>query len=160
MKIKYDIKNISNKNKSLCVGDLIKYYGETRYDIIDRVEKLNRSETTKGMVAKLLHNAMNNPAVSSVFDNLEALSKKKVFEFRIDDVDPIVFDNGNTSCILIVEMGEEYFSAKAIYDMMKPGFRKKTFEECVERQKQEFKRWFERNLKEYTNDYSCNVIEG
>ena len=159
MKVEYKIRDISGKSKSLCVGDLIRYYGETRYGIIEKIEKLNNSETTKSMVANLLQKAMNNPAVGAVFDNLNELSKKKVFSFSIDKIDPTCFDDGSDECTLVVDMGDEYFSAKAIYDMMKPGFKKRTFEECVERQKQEFIRWFERNLKEYSTDYDRKMLE-
>ena len=159
MKMEYNIKNISGKNKALCIGDLIRYYGETQYKIIESAEKLSSSETTKGMVTNLLKKAMDDPRVGAVFDNIQELAKKKIFSFTIDNVDPIVFDNGKDSCNLIVNMCDEFFTAKAIYAMMRPGFRKQNFEDYVEKEKQEFRRWFEKNLKEYTNNYDCKILE-
>ncbi len=159
MKIEYNIKDISGKNKALCIGDLIRYYGETRYKIIESVEKLNSNETTKGMVINLLKKAINNPLVGGIFDNMQELAKKKVFSFTVDDFNPIKFDNGKNSCILVLDMGDEYFTAKAIYAMMRPGFRKQCFEAYVEKEKQEFRRWFEKNLKDYTHNYTYKLLE-
>jgi hypothetical protein len=150
---------MSPKNKALCVGDLIRYYGETKYKIIESVEKLNSSETTKGMVANLLRKAMSNPMASSIFDNLSELAKKDIFSFTVDGVNPIVFEDAENGCSLVVKMSDEYFQAKAIYAMMRPGFRKYSFEECIEREKQDFRRWFDKNLKEYASSYRVKVLE-
>jgi uncharacterized membrane protein len=159
MKIEYNIKNISGKNKSLCIGDLVKYYGETRYKLIESIQRLNKDNTTKSMVANILKKAMNNPNVEMMFDNMEELSKKNIFSFQIDDINPIVFDNGKDNCKIIITMNDEYFAAKAIYDMMKPGFHKKEYKDYIKDEKEEWKKWFTKNLKEYTNDYSCIILE-
>lgn len=159
MKIEYEIKNISGKDKSLCIGDLIRYYGETKYKLIESVQRLNNSQTTKGMVSNLLSSALKNPMAASIFDNLEELSKKDIFKFTIDEFDPLVFDNGKSTCDIILCMGDEYFAAKAVYGMMKPGFRKIGFEEHVIREKESWLRWFEKNLNEYTHSYTKKVLE-
>lgn len=159
MKIQYDIKNISGKNKALCIGDLIRYYGETKYKIIDGMQKLNDSETKKGMVAGLLKKVVNNPSVDMIMSNLEEFSKKNIIVFAVDGFNPLVFDNGTDSCVLVVEMGDEYFAAKAIYGMMKPGFRKMEFEDHVDRERKNWIRWFEKNLKEYSNSFTSKILE-
>lgn len=160
MKLRYNINNISGKNKALCIGDLIRYYGETKYTIIEKVNKLNSSENTKGMVTNLLKRAMDNPQVGMVMDNLEELAKKDVFKFTVDEINLCnKFDNDNDNCSIVIDMRDEYFTAKAIYAMMRPGFRKQSFEDFVNKEKQDFKRWFEKNLKEYTSDYNCVVVE-
>lgn len=159
MKIEYNIKNISGKNKSLCIGDLVKYYGETRYKLIESIQRLNKDNTTKSMVANILKKAMNNPNVEMMFDNMEELSKKNIFSFQIDDTNPLVFDNGKDNCKITITMNDEYFAAKAIYDMMKPGFHKKEYKDYVNDEKEEWKKWFTKNLKEYTTDYSCIILE-
>jgi len=159
MIIEYNLDKISGKNKSLCVGDLIRYYGETRYKIIEGVQKLNDSKTTKGMVASLLAKAANNPGAQLIMGNLEEFAKKKIFGFKIDGINPLTFDNGEENCVIEIELGEEYFSAKAIYSMMKPGFRKMTFEESLDRERDVWLKWFEKNLKDYTNSYSRKIKE-
>lgn len=161
MKLEYTLNSISGKKKSLCVGDLIKYYGETRYKIIESIQKLNENETTKGMVANLLKKvASNNVAVDMMIGNLEELAKKNIFSFTIDGINPVLFDTGKDTCVIVVDVGAEYFSAKAIYDMMRPGFRKGTFEDYVKKEKNDWKSWFEKNLREdYTKSFVCKVIE-
>ena len=159
MKIEYSLKDITPKNKAVCIGDLIRYYGETKYKIIESVEKLNNSETTKGMVMNLLRKAIDNPYIGNVFDNLVELSKRNVFSFTVDNKNPVIFDNGKNNCSLCIFMDDAYFVTKAIYAMMRPGFRKMSYEEYIEREKQEFKRWFDKNLKEYTSNYSFKILE-
>jgi hypothetical protein len=161
MKLEYTLNNISGKKKSLCVGDLIKYYGETRYKIIESIQKLNENETTKGMVANLLKKvASNNVAVDMMIGNLEELAKKNIFSFTIDGINPVLFDTGKDTCVIVVDVGAEYFSAKAIYDMMKPGFRKRDFEENIKKEKAIWRSWFEKNLKEdYTKAFTCKILE-
>ena len=159
MKIEYTIDKITGKNKSLCVGDLIRYYGETRYKIIEGVKKLNDSKTTRGMVAKLLSKAMDNPSTELIMGNLEKFAQQNIFNFKIDGINPLKFDNGKERCIITIELGEEFFSAKAVYDMMKPGLRKMSFEEHVEKEKENWVKWFEKNLKDYTSCYSSKILE-
>jgi hypothetical protein len=162
MKLEYTINNISGKNKSLCIGDMIKYYGETRYKMIEGVQKLNKSDTTKGMVAHLLKKAMKNPVVDAMFNNIEELANKQhFFLFTVDNIKPLLFDNGKNHCVMVVEMTEEYFAAKTIYDMMKPtlGVHKMEYEDYLHKEKGDWRKWFEKNLKEYTSDYSCKTLE-
>lgn len=159
MKIEYDIRNITGKDKSLCVGDLIRFYGETKYKMIEGIERLNKSETTKGMVANILRKTMKNPAVELIMTNLEGIANEKFFYFTVDDFDPLVFDNGKTKCKIIIEMRDEYFLAKAIYDMMKPGFRKIDYEEHVKKEKEKWLKWFGKNLREYSQCYDYNVLK-
>ena len=159
MKIEYKIDKITGKNKSICVGDLIRYYGETRYKIIEGIKKLNDSKTTKGMVAKILSKATDNASVEMIMGNLEETAKKQIFAFKIDDINPLTYDNGKDNCVIVVELSQEYFSAKAIYDMMKPGIRKLTFEEHIQREKENWIKWFEKNLKDYTSSYESKILE-
>jgi len=159
MKIQYDIKNITGKNKSVCIGDLIKFYGETRYKTIEGIERLNRDKNTRGMVVRLLQKALNNPGVQGVFDNLSEIAKKRFFQFSVDGKDLLCFDNGKENCILEVEMSEEYFTTKAIYDMMKPGIRKMDFEDYVKKEKEQWNKWFEKNLNEFTRCYERKILE-
>lgn len=160
MKLEYTLNSISGKKKALCVGDLIKYYGETKYKIVESIQKLNENETTRGMVASLLKKvASNSPAVDIMMGNLEELAKKNIFAFTIDDINPVLFDTGKDSCVLVVEVGDEYFAAKAVYDMMKPGFRKHDYEGHVKKEKEVWRSWFEKNLKDdYTKSFSCKVL--
>ena len=109
MKIEYSLKDITPKNKAVCIGDLIRYYGETKYKIIESVEKLNNSETTKGMVINLLRKAIDNPYIGNVFDNLVELSKKNIFSFTVDNKNPVIFDNGKNNCNLCIVMDDAYF---------------------------------------------------
>ena len=159
MKIEYSLDKITGKNKSLCVGDLVRYYGETKYKIVDGIQKLNDSKTTKGMVAKLLSKATNNAGVEMIMGNLEQYAKKSILSFSIDDINPLLYDNGKDNCVVVINISEEYFNAKAIFDMMKPGFRKMSFEEHILKEKENWVKWFEKNLKDYTNCYSSKVLE-
>lgn len=160
MKLEYTLNNISGKKKSLCIGDLIKYYGETKYKIIESVQKLNENETTRGMVANLLKKvAKNSPAVDIMMGNLEELSKKNIFSFTIDGINPLQFDTGKDNCILVIDISDEYFAAKAIYDMMKPGLRKHEYEEHIKKEKDAWRSWFDKNLRDdYTRCFTCKVL--
>jgi hypothetical protein len=158
MKIKCEINNITGKQKVFCISDLIRYYGETRYKILEGIQRLNQSNTTKGMIASLLKKVSNNPNVSIMMNDLEGFAQKRVFSFTINDIDLLIFDDGKKQCNLTVEIGDEYFFAKAVYDMMKPAFKKTTYEQYVEKEKQDWLRWFTKNLQDYTKDYKTETI--
>lgn len=161
MKIEYRINNITPKKKMLCIGDLIRYYGEVKFKIIESAERLN-SSGTKGMVTNLLKKAINNPHVDLIMNNLTEIAQRDILKFTIDGLNLIpsvdVINAGN--CVIVIEMDEAYFHSQAMFDMMKPGFRKRTYEDHVNNRKQDWMRWFEKNLKaDYTEDYSRKILE-
>ncbi len=85
--------------------------------------------------------------------------KKNIFFFTVDDINPLLFDTGNDTCKIIIEIGDEYFSAKAIYDMMKPGFRHMEINDYIIKEKQSWIHWFEKNLKDYSSCYTSKILE-
>lgn len=160
MLIEYDIKKISGMKKSLCVGDLIKYYGETAAKTRDKVKKLNESNDTKGMIASILRKAMNNQGAQMVMDNIQESAKKNIFSFKIDDINLLTFDNHKETCVIEVEMIEEYFVTHALWNMMTPGFRKMSYEQHIEKEKERWLKWFEKNLRnDYTTCYTKKILE-
>jgi hypothetical protein len=161
MKLEYTISSISGKKKALCVGDLIKYYGEHRYKLIDAARNLSNDKTTKGLIVNLIKKiATNNAAVDMMLNHVEELAKKKIFKFTIDGFDPVQFDNGTDSCVLVLEMDEEWFIGQAMGAMVRPGFRKFSFEQHLEREKDAWRKYIDDNLRnDYSKCFTCRVLE-
>jgi len=161
MKLEYTLEKISNKKKTACVGDLIKYYGEIKYKIVEQANNLSRDKITKSMVANLIKQiAANNPAVDMMLNNIEELAKKELFSFTIDGFNPLEFDNGKDSCVLVLTMNEEWFAAQALGAMIRPGFRKFSFNEHLQKEKNDWKVYVEKNLRnDYTKYFKCRVLE-
>ena len=64
------------------------------------------------------------------------------------------------NCKIEVELIEEYFDTQAIWDMMKPGFRRMSFEGYVQKEKDKWVKWFEKNLRDdYTTCYTKKILE-
>ena len=160
MKVEYGINNITPKSKMLCIGDLIRYYGEVKFKIIESAEKLNGSGT-KGMITNLLKKAINNPHVDLIMNNLTEIAQRDILKFTVDGVNliPDIELINKKSCVIVIEMDEAYFHSQAMFDMMKPGFRKREYVDHLQNRKNEWMKYITKNFKEYTENCSYKILE-
>jgi len=165
MKVKYKLKDMPLKQQSLCAGDLIRYYGESKYKMIESVEKIAEN---RGLTVKLLnvirnHTTMAGLTIDSLINNLELASGTDIFKFKINGKDPTdLFKDGDME--MEIYMNPIYFATKSAISSQLPGFRRKTVGSSTElemkaRQEQaKWMRWFEKELNKYHPEWKKIVI--
>lgn len=155
MRIKYNLKGISLKNQSLCIGDLIRYYGESKYKLIESVERISEN---RGITAKMLNAIRDHTkagmTLEGLITNLQMASGTDIFTFKVNGKDPTeLFHDGDIE--LEIYMNPLYFTTKAGISGQIPGFRRKNIGSSAELQmkaKQEqakWIKWFEKELNKY-----------
>ena len=156
MKIRYTLKKMPLLKQSLCVGDLTRYYGESKYKLIESVKRI---EENRGLSAKLLntirkHTAMAGLTIDGLINNLELASGTDIFKFKINNQTITdMFKDGDVE--LEIYMNPIYFVTKGAITSQLPGFRRKPAQSSTEiefKAKQEQTKWitwFERELNKY-----------
>jgi len=155
MKIKYGLKNMSLLNQSLCIGDLMRYYGESKFKLVESIEKIAED---RGLTVKMLNairkHTMAGITIDGLINNLELAAGTDVFKFTINGKDPTeIFIDGDIE--LEIYMNPLYFTTKAAISGQIPGFRRKKISSELElniKAKQEQTKWlrfFERELNKY-----------
>lgn len=155
MRIKYTLKDMPLLKQSLCIGDLMRYYGESKFKLIESVRRI---EENRGLSAKMLNTIRKHTNVGMTIDalvmNLQTASGTDIFNFKINGVDPTeVFTDKNIE--LEIYMNPLYFVTKSAITGQIPGFRRKPASTGVEiemkaRQEQtKWIKWFEKELNKY-----------
>jgi hypothetical protein len=152
MRIIYECKDISKRNRANCVGDLLRYYGETRYKIVESLEKIKNNKTISAMLVNSMRKraGMTGLTVDMLLTRLENTAQMKMLDLKINGKQPyIIFEDGEDMEIEIF-MDDLYFETKAMLDQALPGIRKKpSVDVYVFKEKEAWVRWFEKNLKDY-----------
>lgn len=153
MKLEYQLKDIGYKNKAKCIGDLIGYYATTKYKTLEGLEKIKNNKTICSMLINTLrkHNGMTGMTIDTLLNNLEVANKIQLFTFTSDTIDYINYVEQSKDLTLIVEMNDLYFTTKATLAANMPGFRisKRPLEKTIEKEKEKWVQWFEKELKNY-----------
>ena len=155
MKIKYKLKDMPLYKQSQCIGDLTKYFGESKYKLIESVEKI---EENRGLSVKLLNTIRKHTHAGMTIDGfvngLSLASGTDIFKFKINGSDITkLFKDGDIE--LEIYMNPLYFVTKGAMFAQVPGFRRKTFTSQTElelKAKQEqtkWLKWFEKELNKY-----------
>jgi len=155
MRIKYTLKDMPLLKQSLCVGDLIRYYGESKFKLIESVKRI---EQNRGLTVKMLNTIRKHTKVGMSIDslimNLQMASGTDIFKFKINGKDPTeIFSDGEIE--LEIYMNPIYFVTKSAITGQIPGFRRKpagteTEIEMKARQEQtKWIKWFDKELNKY-----------
>lgn len=166
MKILYKLKEMPLYKQSQCIGDLTRYYGESKFKLIESVERI---ADNKGLSSKLLNTIRKHTSAGMTLEGLitklELASGMDVFKFKINGTEITkMFKDGDVE--LEIYMNPLYFSTKGAISAQVPGFRRKTIQTQTEleiKAKQEqtkWLRWFERELNKYhpRSEWSRQVI--
>jgi hypothetical protein len=165
MHIRYVLNGVSPKNKMLCIGDLIRYYGEAKYKT---QEKLNKIRYNHGLSSMLLNSMRKHPGMSgmtieSLISSLEASASMDIFTFDVDGKSiSKMIDADSHNMILEVDMNPLFFSTKASLTMYTPTIgKKRSFEEMEAREKENWIRWFEKELNNYcsASNWKKTIVE-
>jgi hypothetical protein len=143
--------------QSKCMGDLMRYYGESKFKLMEDVQKISSS---RGLSEKLLntirkHTGVAGLKIDQLVSGLETASQMDIFGYTVNGVNPCeIFQDKDV--VLEVSMSPVYFATKASLGASLPGFRKvKTLDkedhiQALARKEQEnWIRWFEKELNKY-----------
>lgn len=165
MKVTYVLNNISGKNKALCVGDLVRYYGETKYKIRENLQKIKDSKTISAMIINSIRKNSNFAGVTieGLLANLEASNASDIFAFKVNNQNLIQIFDAQPDMVIEVFMDELFFSTKAVMSQNMPGFRLHAIpiEHQIQKEKESWVKWFEKNLRDYqpSNKWDKKVLE-
>jgi hypothetical protein len=147
MKAQYRMKNMPLIKQSMCVGDLVRYYGETRFKLLDKVRRI---QSNQGLTVKLLNILRTNTKSGLTLDNLitglETVSEMDIFKFKMNETDPCAwFQEGDV--VMEVYMNPFFFTAtaavnNALRDPMK-------IPEIAKHEEAKWVAWFEKELNKY-----------
>jgi hypothetical protein len=152
MRVQYQMDGITLKNKALCIGDLIRYYGESKYKTLDTLDKIRQN---KGLSSKLLnairrHANMPGLTVDNLMNAIETASEYNVFTFLINGEDMTKIVDENRDVKLEIYMHPLYFSTRAALTMYTPGIgKRRTLDEQEKKEKDSWTHWFEKELNTY-----------
>ena len=154
------------KEQSLCIGDLMRYYGESKYKMKESIEKITEN---RGIASKLLNTIREHTETGVTLDGLitqlQIASGTDIFTFKINGVDPTKVFTDEKNVELDVYMNPIYFNTKGAISSQLPGFRHKHIsseKELVAKGRQEqqkWLRWFEKELRGYHNNWKRKCIE-
>lgn len=166
MKILYKLKEMPLYKQSQCIGDLTRYFGESKFKLVESVEKI---EENRGLSVKLLNTIRKHTSagmtIEGLVNNLQLASGMDVFKFKINGSDITkMFKDGDVE--LEIYMNPLYFATKGAISAQVPGFRRKAVQSQTEleiKAKQEqtkWLKWFERELNKYhpKSEWSRQVI--
>ena len=144
---------MNNRKKASCVGDLIKYRGETIYKIREGLDKIKDNKGLASIIINAMkkNKGMAGMTIEQLLTNLETSSSIDIFSFKVNDHELYkLFDESNNMNIEVY-MDDLYFQSKAMMDQALQGFRikKMPYSLLVEKEKDKWLRWFEKNLKDY-----------
>jgi len=155
MKIVYNLHKMPLLKQSLCIGDLIRYYGESKFKL---VESVRRIEENRGLSSKMLNTIRKHTnvgmTIESLVTNLQMASGTDIFKFKINGMDPTTMFT-DEDIELEIYMNPLYFVTKGAITGQLPGFRRKpanteTEIEMKARQEQtKWIKWFEKELNKY-----------
>lgn len=99
--------------QSMCVGDLVRYYGELRFKLLDRIHRI---QSNQGITVKVLNMLRANTSAGITLDSLitglETVSEMDIFKFTINGIDPCSWFKEN-DVVMEVYMNPIYFTAQA-----------------------------------------------
>jgi len=164
MKIEYTLKGMPLLKQTLCIGDLLRYYGERKYKLLEDLEKI---EHNKGLKIKVLNAIKEHTRAGMTIDQLmtglQTAGAIDVFKFKVNGKDLCdAFEK--TDMKLEVYMNPIYFSTAGVMSSILPGFRrvKRTPLEQAQHEQSNWIRWFEKNMnKDYHpfNKWTKKILE-
>jgi len=157
MKLQYLLHDMSYYNQAKCMGDLMRYYGESKFKLLETINKICTNET---IAIKLLntirkHTGMAGLTIDSLVDGLQTSASMDIFKYKVNGKNPCdIFASKDVK--LEVYMNPIFFATEASLNLSLPGFRKHKSMDMEERVKEltikkrnDWVRWFEKELNNY-----------
>lgn len=168
LRIKYALSNMSLRQQALCFGDLMRYYGDSKFKLAETVAKIANN---KGLRVKLLnairkHTGSSGLTVESLITGLETASSIDIFNFKVNGVNPCeIFGDKNVE--LEIYMNPLYFTTRGAITQHLPGLHKarggteKMMLIQAKKEEANWVRWFEKELDRYhhSNHWAKKVVE-
>jgi hypothetical protein len=163
MKIRYTLEDMPLRKQSLCFGDLMRYYGDSKFKLAESIKKI---QANKGVAVKLLNAIRNHTktgmSLDMFLDSLENTSHIDIFKYTVNGKDPCTIFQEET-VELEVYMNPVYFSTKGAITQHLPGFRshKGNVYDQAKKEQDKWLVWFERELNKYHScrEWKKKVIE-
>ena len=165
MRIVYELEDMGNYKKASCIGDLLKYRGETIYKLREGLNKIKNDKGISSMLINAMRKSktMTGMTIENLINNLETGSQLEIFTFKTNDVELYKFFDNKQDLTLEIYMDDLFFQSKALLSQSLQGFRirKLPFDVLMKKEKERWVRWFEKNLNDYHPLCKCKktVIE-
>jgi hypothetical protein len=156
---------MNQKQKMLCIGDLVRYYGEAKYKTQETMEKISQN---KGASAMLLNAIRRTPGmagmtIDTLLHQLRTAAEVEIFGFTVNGQNICLPIEKESNLNIEIYMNPMYFSTKAALTTYMPsiGRKKRTVELQEKREKEIWVRWFEKELNNYHPLTECkkNILE-
>lgn len=161
MKILYTLNDVSTTNIVKCIGDMLRYTGETTYKLKEDAEAIRKSKTLSTIILNKLRQGkgMGALTIDNLLNTLDAGSINNMFQFKVDGVDICDIVKDKKSIVLEINMDESFFMARMLVDSAL--FKTKEPDLALQKQKDKWISWFEKNLKDYhpLNKCSKTIME-
>jgi len=161
MKILYTLNDVSTTNIVKCIGDMLRYTGETTYKLKEDAEAIRKSKTLSTIILNKLRQGkgMGALTIDNLLNTLDAGSINNMFQFKVDGVDICDIIKDKKSIVLEINMDESFFMARMLVDSAL--FKTKEPDLALQKQKDKWISWFEKNLKDYhpLNKCSKTIME-
>ena len=157
MKIRYTLHDMKLFKQAKCMGDLMRYYGESKFKLMEDVNRINSS---RGLTEKLLntirkHTGNAGMTVDQLVNGLQTASEIDIFTYTVNGRNPCdIFQTEKVE--LEVYMNPIHFATKASLGAVLPGFRKarqpnmeSQIQDLAKKEQDKWIRWFEKELNGY-----------
>lgn len=153
MKLSYQLSGISNRKMALCIGDLVRYVGQTNYKMKEGVENIKASKTLSTLFLSKMRQGkgLTGMTIDNLLTALEVASLADLCYVKVDGVNPCDLFDKKKDITMDVFMNDNYFLIKSYQQSMIPGFRvdKQPIDRIMIKEKEKWCSWFEKNLRDY-----------
>jgi len=157
MKIQYHLEEIPLLQQSKCIGDLIRYYGESKYSLKDKIDQIKGSSylSEKLLTQIKKHTGNTGLTIDKFSYGLSQASNIDIFSFKVNNFDiSTIFKDKNMD--LEITVNPLKFTTEASLKVGFKSFRKKDnrilekmIAKQIEMEKKKYIAWFERELNGY-----------
>lgn len=149
MKIRYILNDVSTTNIVKCIGDIMRYTGETTFKLKDDAEAIRKSRTLSTIILNKLRQGkgMGALTIDNLLNTLDNSSINNMFQFKVDGVDLCDIVKDKKHIMLEINMDDSFFMTRMLIDSAL--FKVKEPELALQKQKEKWVSWFEKNLKDY-----------
>lgn len=161
MKVIYTLSDVNTTNIIKCIGDMIRYTGETTYKLKDDAAAIRRSKTLSAIVLNKLRQGkgLSGMTIDNLLNALDNAASSDMFQFKVNGVNLCDVVKDKKDIIIEVNMDETFFMTRMLVDSTI--FKIKDADDALLKQKDKWMGWFEKNLKDYhpLNKCSKEIVE-
>jgi hypothetical protein len=149
MKVLYNLNDVSTTKMIKCIGDLLRHVGETTYKLKDDAEAIRKSKTLSSIILNKLRRGkgMGGITVDNLLTALDATATSNMISFKVNGVNLCDTVKDKKDIELEITVDENFFMTRMLVDSVL--FKTKNPDEALQKQKDKWISWFEKNLREY-----------